>query len=82
VVGGGLVVSILYLSDTEHAQGLEVVSGLLSLELFNGNFSVVNSEEVDQLFVVFDLSGGRLNSSLQVKRVTFFGGLRLPEVLE
>jgi len=55
VVESGRGVSIADLTETEVVEHLEVLLNLQLLELLQGLVSLVNSQEVNELDVVFDL---------------------------
>lgn len=64
------------LLDAEGIKHLEVHLGLGDLELGDGDLTVINGEEVDQLLEVLDLLVGDLYRGLQCKDFTLLLRLR------
>lgn len=67
------------LLDAEGIQHLEVHLGLGDLELGDGNLTVINGQEVDQLLEVLDLLVGDLYRGLQCEDFALFLGLRFQQ---
>ena len=70
------------LLDAEGIQHLQVHLRLGNLELGNGNLTMINGEEVDQLLEVLDLLVSNLYRGLQCEDFALFLGFRFQEGLE
>jgi len=69
------------LFDAEVVQGLQVHLGLRLFELRNGNLSVIDSQELDQLLVIGNLLVLNFNVGFQLEHVALLLRLGLKERL-
>ena len=82
VVHGGKHVRVRDLLDTEMVQCLHIQLRFALLELWNGNLSVVNGQEFNQLLEILNLLIFDLEGSLKGQNRAFLGGLGLKDRLQ
>lgn len=63
-------------------QILQVLPPLLPLELRNCDLSMINSKEIYEFFVVFDIFVGYFDGCLKIQDVILFGRLALEDGFE